>query len=113
MGDPFFKSYYSVFNVTSKQIGLAVSGLAPEGTAITGLVPPAPTPPPVEPPTARSIWNIWTEFLIVLLVILIGLIIGLLCYMKHLKSSVDRENEEASFAEEDRDRRNKKKEAFI
>jgi len=113
MGDPFFKSYYSVYNVTSKQIGLAVSSLAPEGTTISGLTPPAPTPSPDETTTARSIWNVWTEFLIVLLVILVGLIIGLLCYMKHLKSSVNRENEEAAYAEEDYDRRNRKKEAFI
>ena len=89
MGDPFFKSYYSIFDVPNRRLGLAVSSLAPTGSKITGQTVP-PTPGPPTPDAKRSIWNLWTEILIVLLLVLIGLIIGLLCYMRHLKSMNDR-----------------------
>ena len=112
MGDPFFKQFYSVFDVTNRKIGLAISALAPEGSTITGLIP-TPTPEPVVPKTTTFLWNIWTEILIGLLVVLIGMIIGLLCYMKHLKRHIERENDNDEASMEEYDARNDRRKPFV
>ena len=98
MGDPFFKSFYSIYDVPNRRIGLALSSLAPDGSeVINGVkpVPPSPGPPsPSDGGSTASVWNIWTQFLIILLLILIGLIIALLCYMRHLKKINEEERTE-------------------
>ena len=83
IGEPFFRSFYSVFDNTNKRIGLALSAISPLGSTILNPPkPPEPEGPTYEPTT---VWNLWTQLLIVLLLILIALIFSLLCYMRHLK----------------------------
>ena len=85
IGEPFFRSFYVIFDNENKTIGLGLSAISPEGSLI--LNPPKPDPPaPIEPTyKPRIVWNLWTKLLIALLLILIGLILALLCYMRHLK----------------------------
>ena len=109
MGDPFFKSFYSIYDVPNTRIGLALSTLAPEGSEIiNGVKPPGPTPDPVKPTPSASVWNIWTQFLIILLLILIGLIIALLCYMRHLKKINEDERNMDDMIETDMEQTQKK-----
>ena len=84
IGEPFFRSFYSVFDNTNKRIGLGLSAISPLGSTIVIPQKPGPKPGP-DVYNPHSVWNIWTQLLIILLLILIALILSLLCYMRHLK----------------------------
>ena len=45
MGDPFFRSFYSVYDVPNRRIGLALSALAPDGSGVIPGEEPQPHPP--------------------------------------------------------------------
>ena len=44
IGDPFFKSFYSVYDVPNKRLGLALSILAPDGSEVKNVPGPSPKP---------------------------------------------------------------------